>query len=224
MKMTSLNYWWRKRDATVQVLLASVGFSIALLVFRIAYSGSLALLFLAWNGFLALLPWALGRVLRRRVDWIERPFPFYALFLGWLLFLPNTFYITTDLLHLRPRPGIPVWFDLVLLFSFAWNGLLLGMLTLRDMEAVAMARWGLRKGLLFSIPVLALSGLGVFIGRYWRYNSWDVLTAPGGLLRDLAGLLLHPVHNRFDWSMIICFTGLLVLLYASLRRLAASFS
>ncbi|RYY92889.1 MAG: DUF1361 domain-containing protein, partial [Chitinophagaceae bacterium] len=76
----------------------------------------------------------------------------------------------------------------------------------------------------FSVPVLGASGLGVFIGRYWRYNSWDLLAAPGSLLSDLAGLALHPVHNRFEWSMIVCFSALLVLLYVSLRRLAGSFA
>ncbi|RYY94681.1 MAG: DUF1361 domain-containing protein, partial [Chitinophagaceae bacterium] len=152
MNFTTLYARWQRCDAAIQVLLLSIGFSCALSAFRILYTGTLGLAFLNWNLLLAVLPWGIGRVLQRRAEWIGRPLPFYTLFLAWLAFLPNTFYITTDLLHLRPRPGIPQWYDLVLLFSFAWNGLLLGMLALRDMERSAMARWGLRQGLFFSAP------------------------------------------------------------------------
>ncbi|TCZ73532.1 DUF1361 domain-containing protein [Flaviaesturariibacter aridisoli] len=211
----------RRLDAAERVLLASIAFPAGLSAWRFAYSGSRFFLFLNWNLLLALIPFLLTRQLLRRVDWIESRWGFRFLFGLWLLFLPNTFYISTDLLHLRQRPGLPLWYDLVLLLAFAWNGLLLGVQSLWQMERVLLARWGLRRSWLFVFPVLALCSFGVYIGRYLRYNSWDLLLAPGGLARDLFDLFRHPFANRFDWSMIVCFFGFLVLVYESMRRTAA---
>src|SRR5262245_13804939 len=39
----------------------------------------------------------------------------------WLLFLPNAPYLVTDLVHLQPRPGVPFWYDVILLSTFAWT-------------------------------------------------------------------------------------------------------
>ncbi|TCJ14301.1 DUF1361 domain-containing protein [Flaviaesturariibacter flavus] len=216
-----LTNWYRRQEPSEQVLLASAAFSSGLSAFRLLYSGTPVLLFLNWNLWLAFVPYYISRQLVRNVGWIEQSLLFRPLFVCWLLFLPNTFYITTDLFHLRLRPGVPLWFDLALLFSFAWNGLLLGLLSLQRMELVVAARWQLRRGSHFTVPALVLCGLGIYIGRYLRYNSWDVLLAPGELARDIAALFLHPVQARFDWSMIVLFSALLILIYESLRRLAA---
>jgi uncharacterized membrane protein len=218
-KMTNT---FKALDPSEQLLLTSAAFSTALSLFRVLYSGSGALLFLNWNLWLAFVPYYISRQLMRHVGWIEQSLLFRPLFLCWLLFLPNTFYITTDLFHLKQRAGIPLWFDLALLFSFAWNGLLLGLLALRLMELVVKARWGLRSGCVFTVPVLVLCSLGIYIGRFLRYNSWDVLLSPGGLARDIAGLFLHPFAARFDWSMIVLFSALLVLIYESVRRLGTA--
>jgi uncharacterized membrane protein len=215
--------WYRRQEPCDRVLLATAVFCGALSLFRALYSGTGALLFLNWNLALAFVPYYISRQLIRNVGWIERSLLFRPLFLCWLLFLPNTFYICTDLFHLKQRAGIPLWFDLALLFSFAWNGLLLGLLALRRMEQVVGGRWGLRRRSFFTVPVLALCSVGIYIGRYLRYNSWDVLLAPGELAQDIAWLFLHPVAARFDWSMIVLFSALLIFMYESVRQIGRTF-
>ncbi|RYZ24324.1 MAG: DUF1361 domain-containing protein [Chitinophagaceae bacterium] len=214
--------WFRRQEPSEQVLLASAAFSTTLSAFRLLYTGSPVLLFLNWNLWLAFVPYYISRQLQRNVGWIEQALLFRPLFVCWLLFMPNTFYITTDLFHLRPRAGVPLWFDLALLFSFAWNGLLLGLTALRKMELVVQARWQLRPGSFFTAPALVLCSFGIYIGRYLRYNSWDVLLAPGELSRDMIGLFLHPVQARFDWSMIVLFSALLILIYETMRRVGGA--
>jgi uncharacterized membrane protein len=209
------------KDETDQTLLLSCSFSCALLVFRIFYTGELLFAFLLWNLFLAYLPYFISCFLKKHLQWIEEDMRFVIAFSIWLLLLPNSFYILTDLFHLRRIESVPQWFDLAMIFSFAWNGLLLGVLSLRQMEKIVAAKWSLKKGWVFLVPVIFLCALGIYIGRYLRYNSWDVLTNPFGLASDIYLLLRHPISNRFDWSMIICFSLLLLLLYNSLKQLGS---
>src|SRR5689334_3878878 len=94
-------------------------FSLALLAGRLAATGSASFAFLGWNLFLAWVPFAVALALRR-LDGAGRLTPLRTGALGavWLAFLPNAPYIVTDFLHLRVRPGVPLWFDVVLLACF----------------------------------------------------------------------------------------------------------
>jgi uncharacterized membrane protein len=140
-------------------------------------------------------------------------------FIAWLLLIPNSFYIVTDLFHLKHREPIPLWFDLSLIFSFAWVGLLLGILSFRHMETLVTRHWKPRSRGVFILPVMFLISMGIYIGRYLRYNSWDVITDPFALARDIFYLCIHPVRNRFDWSMIVCFAVLFTLFYITTDHL-----
>ena len=99
------------RSAVVQVLLLSSGFSILLLGARILYTGHVYFLFLAWNLFLAFLPYAFSsRMSRQNLQLSKTRFLFSSII--WLLFIPNAFYILTDLFHLGSGTEVPLWFDL----------------------------------------------------------------------------------------------------------------
>ena len=95
----------------------------------------------------------------------------------WLLFFPNAPYLLTDFIHLRETPTTPLWYDALMLASFAWTGLLLGYASLYLMQmiwerAVGMLSW------LGVVAALALASLGVYVGRFLRFNSWDALVRP----------------------------------------------
>ena len=138
----------------------------------------------------------------------------------WLLFIPNSFYMLTDLFHLYDSSSVPRWYDLLLILSFAWNALLMGMLSVRHMEKIMEARWMYRFNWLFIYPVMLLNGLGIYIGRYLRFNSWDVISNPFRLLAGIIHILLHPVYYRNAWAMIICFSFFLSILYTTLKKIS----
>jgi uncharacterized membrane protein len=147
---------------------------------------------------------------------------FIAASLAWLLFIPNSFYILTDLFHLRDwyNDGLmPNWYDLVMILSFAWNGLLLGVLSLRQMEKVFLPLLPAHNELFFLYPVMWLNALGVYIGRYLRFNTWDVITNPFELFGDIAVLVMHPLRNQYAWNMIFCFSVLMTLIYLMLKKI-----
>ena len=138
----------------------------------------------------------------------------------WLLFFPNAPYIFTDLLHLRLKLGMPTWFDLLLIFSFAWNGLILGYLSLMDMEHLVAQKFNRLAACLFSLAALAGAAFGIYLGRFLRWNSWDILTDPFALALDIGHRLLHPFQHPRTLGFTLACAALLIGGYATLHILA----
>ena len=196
----------------------SVGFSFALLAARIWYSDTNQYTFLVWNLFLAFIPFAVSSFLL-----LTKRFTPTITFLGlavlWLLFLPNAPYILTDLFHLRVRNGVPLWFDLVLILSFAWNGLLFGFVSLADMQREVRRRFGQFSAWLFVLSSLFLSGFGIYLGRYLRWNSWDIISNPGALALDIMDRFINPLSHPGTWGVTFVFAVFLTLSYLMLIQL-----
>ncbi len=203
-----------------RLLLTSVSFGFLLLLARVFYTGSIMFAFLVWNIFLAFVPWFISYTLTLRPAWIENRWKFAIIFTVWLLFIPNSFYMLTDLFHLYDSYSVPRWYDLMLIFCFVWNAMLMGILSVRHMEKIIQSVW-LRKSVWwFVYPVMLLNAFGIYVGRYMRYNSWDIVSNPFQLLQDAYHILLHPVYNRNAWAMVIVFSFFLSIVYMMLRRLS----
>jgi uncharacterized membrane protein len=202
-------------------LIISCMFSLLLVMSRVIVTGNLTFLFLAWNLFLAYVPYFISRKLEQSPRLVENIWKFALVFIVWLLFIPNSFYILTDLFHVDDLKGDrPRWFDLTLILSFAWNGLLLGILSVRQMEKIFLYCLHIRNRFFFLYPVMWLNALGIYIGRYMRFNSWDVVTNPFQLLGDIGNMLLHPFQHIYPWGMICCFSVLMTIIYMSVQRMA----
>ncbi|RFS22492.1 DUF1361 domain-containing protein [Chitinophaga silvatica] len=194
------------------MLLAFVLFGMGLLLYRIIHTGTYLRATLIWNLFLAYIPFAITAWMEKRPSLLQNRYNWYLCFIVWLLFIPNAPYILTDLFHLFDG-GVPVWYDLFLIFTFAWNGMVLGYLSIRSMEGMWSRRHSRWPSWLFTLPVMFLCSLGVYIGRYLRYNSWDVVKDPITLLSDVKGILLNPAANRGAWAFIGCMSIFLCIMY-----------
>jgi uncharacterized membrane protein len=148
---------------------------------------------------------------------------FYLLVATWLLFIPNSFYIVTDLFHLDKFDDAPKWFDLLLIFSFAWNGLLLGLLSLRSVEKMIEKSWGQGFSTIVLFVVMWLCAFGVYIGRYLRFNSWDIVAQPFTLLQEMMHILLHPLQNKMEWGMISTYAIFMLMIYITLKKISGTF-
>jgi uncharacterized membrane protein len=111
-----------------------------------------------------------------------------GLALVWLAFLPNAAYLVTDVGHWRAGRGMPMWCDLVYLCAVAWTGLALCYGAVQGLHELLARRHGERAGWAFALGALALSTAGVYVGRFWRWNSWEVVTCPQRLAADVARL------------------------------------
>ena len=138
---------------------------------------------------------------------------------AWLLFFPNAPYILTDLFHLERRSGVPFWYDLALILSCAWNGLMLAYASRADMQGLVQRRLGTGTGWAFATVALLLSSFGIYLGRYLRFNSWDVLTNPLTLFYDIVNRILHPFSFPGTWGVTLVFGVFLLIGYGTVRLL-----
>jgi uncharacterized membrane protein len=157
--------------------------SVALLLARMILTHHAWHLNLVWTLFLAWIPlWIALRLQRGNAE--RSGFGFWSAASVWLLFFPNAPYILTDLIHLPAATGSSWWTDLVLHLLFALSGLVAGFVSLRIMQGLVAARYGRFFGNLAALGASLLAGLGIYIGRIERWNSWDVVVNPVGLLMD----------------------------------------
>lgn len=188
-------------------------FSIGLLFFRIEISGQFTFLFLLWNLFLAWIPLWISRYFIRQKK-IQSPIFSLFVMTSWLLFLPNAPYILTDFLHLHQRYGVPMWFDIMLIFSFALTGIFIFIETCNDVFAFIKNKIPSSIFWMLSPLLSFLVAFGIYLGRFLRWNSWDILQDPLGLAFDVLHRFVHPEMHPRTWGITLILGSLLWLLYA----------
>jgi uncharacterized membrane protein len=187
-------------------LVFATGASLALVVGRMFWTGKFGYSGLAWNLFLAWVPliFALlaadqcqhGRTNKWRLaGWAG----------AWLLFFPNAPYIFTDLTHLPGRYYAHYWVDLVLILLCAFTGLVLGFLSLYLMQSLVRRAFGSPASWCFIALVAALSGFGVYLGRFLRFNSWDVVMKPKDLFQGIGQWAVSPFAHTSGVAFPVLF-------------------
>lgn len=159
---------------------------LAMVSFRVFYTMRGGYAFLVWNLFLAWIPLFLTLFIRRLYLNQKKGGPvFFVLTAGWLLFYPNAPYILTDFIHLRHiRGAITVWYDLLMVLSFSVLGLFLAFISFYHLYSMIRKWYGRLAGNLFFGATTVLCSIGMFLGRFLRWNSWDMLTRPIDVLSD----------------------------------------
>lgn len=178
---------------------------------------------LVWNLFLAWIPYVCSLAAYAIYQLNSKHWPLLVPITAvWLLFFPNAPYIITDFLHLQERPPIPLWYDIGLIATFAWTGFFLGIVSLRTMQFIVKKYLGGIMSWLFALSALLLSGLGIYLGRFGRFNSWDMFFSPITVLRDI----LERFSSAYSILHLIAFTAIFTgvlfvtyLMFVSIRSL-----
>lgn len=206
----------KKLTSLDKMLSLSILFTMLLLAIRCFYAQQLTYTFYIWNTFLAVLPFLFSRALVKMKAWNGKAL---VLLTCWLAFFPNAAYIVTDLFHYTDRPPVPQWFDLLLVTTAAWNGLLLGILSLMQVEQYLARHLQQRRVHLLVLISCLLCGYGVYIGRYLRFNSWHVFTHPGSLLYAVGSHVIKPHQHAGVWAFTVLFGSMFALTYFTLKQL-----
>jgi uncharacterized membrane protein len=150
------------------------------------YTGQWTHLLFVWNLLLAWIPLPLAyAAYHLHVSRARRGVIFAVCAVAWFIFFPNAPYITTDFVHLKQEEQLPMWLDIMGIASFAWVGLCVGSCSLYLMHEIVRHRLGWVAGWFFVLGMFAATSVGTFLGRFLRWNSWDVLHRPLQLLTDL---------------------------------------
>jgi uncharacterized membrane protein len=217
----------RKFALVVLSLLGASLISIGTLVFRIHQTHSLHYVFLVWNLFLAWIPLiaaSFAFALARQRIGAGAGF----LIVVWLLFFPNAPYMLTDFIHLSERSATsPVWYDALMLSSFAWTALMLGFLSLYLIQALVAPRIGAAWAWVVVACALGLASFGIYIGRFAGFNSWDAVTRPRHVLSVIRQQTNSPLHDPKMLAALLAltvalFVGYLVVYAFSALRLDLS--
>ncbi|MBN1252816.1 MAG: DUF1361 domain-containing protein [Bacteroidales bacterium] len=204
----------------ISTLLAVMSFSSFLLsLLRVYLTGSKLFLFLNWNLFLAFIPLFFSTLIVLNPKMKNKKLPLILLLILWILFFPNALYIITDLFHLRIHSLMPAWFDLILILSFAWTGFLFGFLSLIDIENLLSEYTNTKFISLISVFLLFAASFGIYLGRYLRWNSWDIIISPFALINDIIERFINPFSHTGTWGMTILFGLLLNMFYWSIKFL-----
>lgn len=204
--------------AIVALLVAASLICVGLLGARMLYSHTVGYWFLSWNLVLAWVPFVfsgLAYIMARRGHRSIITALIVISALIWLLFFPNAPYILTDFLHLGSMGDIvPGWYDVLMLFWFAWTGLMLGVVSLYLMQDIVTRAAGLVTGWVFVVTAAGLGSLGIYLGRFLRWNSWDLLRRPGPLAAELYGRAIDPATQPQLLGFTLLFALLFLFIYA----------
>lgn len=187
------------------ILIAMGCFAVCLLLTRLVITHSAFYFFLVWNIFLAYLPLALTGYVIDRPQLLEKNIYFWPLFFTWLIFLPNAPYIITDFIHLKRESNVPVWFDVLLLISFSLSGLLFGIKSMKHMFYILAIRFNYLAVWVFMFIISLLTGFGIYLGRFLRYNSWDILHRPLEIIESVFRGLTSCPDYKTSWGMTLGF-------------------
>lgn len=206
----------KRLTAFEQILIGWFFFIAILICCRMYFSGSLLFIFLVWNLFLAWIPFAVSNYLSqpKRNRWIT-----YSILAVWLLFFPNSLYIITDLIHIDHDTDVPKWFDAILIFSAAVLGLLMAFISLYRVERFMRLKLRGRLADVLLLLTLFLGSFGVYLGRFLRWNSWDVISNPGKLIISIGSRILFPFEHLYTWGVTSVLTVLFYLIYFSAKKL-----
>lgn len=189
-------------------------FCFALFAFRSLVTHTTYYFFLNWNLFLAGIPWVTSIIIisvREKNIMLK-----FFLFILWLLFFPNSLYIITDLFHLRNETAFPIWYDFILITSYAWTGMVMGFASLMNIRIFIKKLFPVNVTNLIMTALLFIGSFGIYIGRYLRWNSWDLLTHPLPLMSDINERMTHPVLHVRTWGMTILMGLLLNIMFWTL--------
>lgn len=214
------NFFVRNRYsiAVFTLLNLACAICIMLVVARVAYSDSERHIGLIWNLFLAWIPFMLAYFAhlvswRRATLYLVIP----AIAFLWLIFFPNAPYMLTDLQDLaRQATDAPLWYDVIIVVWCSWTGMMLGVISLYLMQDIIARTFGRATGWLFVFIISGLSSFGIYIGRFVRLNSWDILQNPAETAQEILGIVIDPSRRlaAFTLAYSTFFIFIFLLLYS----------
>lgn len=179
--------------------------AVVLNVLRVIIWGKMSLIYILWNIFLAFIPFFISFILlslskEKKLSKII----FIIGFIIWMLFIPNAPYIVTDFIHLGEIRSVPMLYDIFLIFSSASVGLMLGFHSFFHIEQIIKTKYSPRITSLIMGLIMIIISFGIYLGRFMRFNSWDVFVNHTSLIKNVWKIFSQSTAN----TEVFLYTGL----------------
>ena len=194
-------------DIIPQEIFLLIALCLAFNLVRVTLFNSTSLLFILYDLFLGFLPFIISSTLLWHVRHAKAS-SFKIIFgcMLWLIFFPNAPYLMTEFLHLNEEIVVPAWFDILLIFLCAWVGLEFAYSSVRHIEELMMQWCSKLTVQLLIILVFFLSGIGIYLGRIIRLNSWNLLSSPKESIYLIMQILINKSYRlEFFYFTILFF-------------------
>ena len=201
-----------------------------MVVVRVLFTGHIGYKFLIWNLFLTWIPLCISLLMNYIYVSYKRSIlrAFVMLFSVsvWIAFYPNAPYIITDFIHLSGvdinfyftntvhTMNILIWYDFIMITLFILTGFLIGFVSLYLIQRLLMDRFNNFIGWIFVASILFVSSFAIYLGRFIRWNSWDIITRPKILINGILGSF-----HRYPFAFTVTFGLFLILIYCALYYL-----
>lgn len=185
-------------------------------------NASMEFWYLIWNLVLAWVPFGLSLWLRRLLrtrrwaSWLP-----LVVTIVWLGFLPNTFYMLTDYIHLQDVVRVDQIYDVAMFTALIATGVSLGFASLAIVHVELRRRLSAASAWRAIGLILLLASFAIYIGRELRWNTWDIITSPAGILFDMSERIINPTAHTQTFVVTTTYFVLLSACYYCLWRVAS---
>lgn len=215
---------WTASGRLLQLIVLAFASLVMLLIVRFILAGKLLQGYLLWNLALAVVPAIISwGVYKHSSHYENREWHRViniAGFVAWLIFYPNAPYVFTDFIHVINRSNLGyvaapwlsrldlLWFDIILNAAFAFVGHFMGLLSMYFMQTTIRKLYGRNLSWFAMLPAILLSGIGIHLGRFSRYNSWDMVFHPIDTFKAILKIFTMPSALLFSlaFSFFIAIT------------------
>ena len=211
---TIKNWFAGSHQGLYRALVLSNLFSLVLFAARAINAGNMRYWFMVWNLALSVLPLIFARWLTlslKKEVW-SAPINLFLTFL-WLGFLPNSFYTASDLIHLHSTGEVSLLYDAAMFFSFIFNAYVLGFMSVYLVHRELIKHIKSNDAHKLIAAVFLVCGFAIYLGRYLRWNTWDLIVSPAGLLFDLSERVINPSDYPQSFTTTVVFSLLLSVMY-----------
>jgi uncharacterized membrane protein len=205
-RFKEVNHYW----GIISALAVASFVSFLIFILGVIHGHSWFYLFLYFNLGLAMVApllalWLVSRLYKS--SWLN--ISNLLITLVWLAFLPNSFYMLTDLIHAQSSISFDLLFNIVLILSAALTALAAGYISVYMIHKALLKHVSPRSACLLIALVFAICSLGIYFGRYLRWNTWDIVVSPASLLFDLSDTFINPGTHPEVLVMTLTLFGLL---------------
>lgn len=173
--------------------------------------------YMIWNIILCWIPFELSLFFLRNNSRKKGASKFLLMLCAvlWILFLPNCFYIITDFIHISGNSymvinpnykpytttnesmyffsdNITIWYDFLSISLGIFMGLSLGVLSLYIIQSLIEKKYNKVFSWITVITISFISGYAIYLGRFLRWNSWDLILNPINIIN----MFIHHINTK----------------------------